>query len=479
MPYLHGEATSLENLISQLVIWATDSTIHGDDAWTLMQQADWPKGTILKAKGLNGINSCYIGLMILDFTSSTAYSDWLLQTEIIEKKIVWDSDAINKPKTCFTHTSGSASFAIWDDVNAASKGTTTYTLSGYNDLINSAGKILVFGVFKQFIDGLDWNEQPGAMEFTDLELYPIYYTYAGYEGSEPIKLTPPIYPGWGYPGIAMPSGEPSGGYFKFWLVKDGSHLTVATNNCGQWDMGHAGMLEPFEAAMQYPFPAVVAGTCTGLTKVMTITAKNGGIVTTTGNKIDCSYDNWSMSRSLPCNPCENGTSQVVLCLPDGTWERFSNWSQAVKLRSYAYSSYETKYFASVERPARADNTADGFLVKPTNLDLDDVATGLASVNGNIITIEPLQLLQNDSANLRVDLFGALWGMYWPGTNSLPYGEVTINSKQYLLLPNCWEDRLWYIVPYTSTYTSQLTFKTSYDEIIDYGKQFKMLIELGG
>ena len=472
MPYLYGEAGSLEDMLSQLVTWATDSTIHGTNAWTLMQNLDWPKGTILKAQGLNGLNSCYIGLMILDFTSSTAYSSWLLQTEIILKRIVWAKEALDQEGACITHTSSSPTFSVWSDKNDPTCYKIDYTLTGYNNLVNSMGKCLVFGVFKQFESGLNWDEQPGAMSFSDLGLYPIYYHHTGID--EPAKLIPPVYPGWGYPGIAMPSGEPSNGDFRYWFVKDGSHLTVVTDNCGQWDIGHAGMLEPFEAAMQYPFPAVVAGSCTGISKNMTMTVKNGATVATTGNKIDYSYDNWSMSRSLPIAPCENGTSQVALCLPDGTWSLFSNWEQELKMSSYSESIYATKYFASVERPVRLSSTIDGYRIKPTNLDLIDVAPCLS--NENDLTVEPLHLMQNDSANKKVDIFGSMWGMSWPAAD-LPPGVMTINSKKCLLLPNCWDDRLWYVIPYSSSYTSQLTAMTKYKEIIDYGKQFKMLIEL--
>ncbi|WP_371380911.1 hypothetical protein [Sporomusa aerivorans] len=474
MPYKQGEAASLEDLISQLIIWATDTAIHGDDAWTLMQNEAWPKGTILRAKGLDGKNSCYIGLMVLDFTSSTAYSSWLLQTEVIAKKIVWAKSALNKPGANFTHTSGAASFAVWNDALDTSKGTVTYTLSGHNNLVKSYGKCLVFGVFKQFTDGLNWDEQPGAINTAelDLDLYPLFYTKTG--STSQTELAPPVYPGWGYPGISLPSGEPSADNITYWLIKDNSHLTVVTRNGIQWDMGHAGLLEPFEAVMQYPFPAVVAGTCTGLSIVGESTVVNGTRKVVKGNKIDYSYSNWSMSRSLPLAPCENGVSQLALCLPDGTWTYFSNWTQELQNRSYSSSSTVTSYYFTVERPVRESNTADGYRIKPTNVELTGVAPCLSS--DDTITLEPLQLIQNDSANYKVDLFGSLWGMSWPGTD-LPFGEITVNGKACLLIPNCWEDRLWYVIPWTNSYVEQSSYFSQYKEILKYGKQFKMLIEL--
>lgn len=46
-----------------------------------MRNEAWPRGTILKAKGLNGENSCYFGMMVLDLTYGSSYSSWLLQTK--------------------------------------------------------------------------------------------------------------------------------------------------------------------------------------------------------------------------------------------------------------------------------------------------------------------------------------------------------------------------------------------------------------
>lgn len=467
MPYIHGNADSLETMLDSIVEWATDSTIHGDDAWTLMQKQDWPKGTILKAKGLDGTNTCYIGLMILDFTSTTAYSSWLLKTETIAKRVVWSSLGLNKQGAKITHTTGSASFKVWNDAYDESLGSVTYALSGYNNLVSGCGKMLVFGVFKQYSNGLDWDEQPGSMDFTDLGLFPLRYSIdAGYAV---LKMKPPIYPGWGYPGIIMPSDEPSTGEFEYWLVKDGCHLTVVTNNLGQWDMGHAGMLKPFEATMQYPFPAVAVGSSNGFQYTSELDA---WMSTVSGNKVDYSYNNLSISRGMPVVPYGINNSHVMLCTPDGTWKPFVNWAQSMKKRTHWNG---VTFYFTLEEPTRLSNTAMGCRLKPMTDDLTDVVQCLSD-DGHI-AFEPLQLIQHDTAYDRTNLFGSLWGMHWPAASDIPFGLTTINDKKYLMLPNCWEDRLWYITPWTSTLTTQLTYWNAYKEALNYGKQFKMLIEL--
>jgi len=453
MPYVKSTASSLDDLLSKIAIWATDTTIHGTDAWTLMRNEAWPRGTIFKAKGLNGENTCYIGLMLLDITVGSSYKNWLLTTKNVGKHLVWSSKGLNLPGTTFVHTEGSGTIQIYSSATAR----TTYTF-GFLENATDNGTMLVFGVFKDYAEALDWDEQPGAIEFGDLGAMPITVYSSATETTT--KKTAPIYPGVGYPGIAFPAAEPADGYFSYWLTKDANHITVVTNNAGQWDMGHAGMLIPFQSNMQYPFPAVVAGTCTGLTT--TTTTINSAVVK--GSKLRFSYSNYSNSRRLPCSAtfgASANTSQVGLCLADGTWAFFGNWTQA--LATYGTSRYLPG------PPVRS--SAPAYAIKPTYSDLLNVSTGLASEDA--VLMEPLQLVEGST---NTNLLGSLWRMYWPGA-SQPFGEITINAKACLLIPDCWEDRLWYVPDSTLVPTTADSALAAYKSLIAYGKQFRMLIRL--
>jgi hypothetical protein len=467
MPYITDNATSLQDLLDRTVAWVTDESIHGDDAWELMRNDPWPRGTIFKAKGANGIGSCYIGIMLVTHIVGSSYRNWLFKTENLAKHLIRSPRCLNLGDICFTHTNSSNSFTtVGDPVHM--KDLTVYGISG--DIVNASGRALAFGVFKQYDAGLDWHEQPGGIEIDELAQYPIYYTRnSNHSWSQPIALAkPPIYPGVGYPGIGMNLNEPVQGYFKYWLSKDSCRLTVVINNSGQWDMGHAGMMDAFSAKMQYAFPAVVAGSCTGLRTVGTYSYTIG---TTLGTKIDYSYTNNSLSRSMPIAPCTNigartpENSQVAACLPDGTWKYFSNWSQAMKTNSY----YSTVYF-TVPRPSRKANT--GYIVKPTNTELLGIVSSLGDEDQ--ITMEPLDLWQESP--IGTDMLGSLWNMYWPGSDSR-FGEIIVSGKKCLLLPNCWEGRPWILQNYTDRIVSEEQLMADFLENAAYSKQFKMLIRL--
>ncbi|GEM_PF-3154217 len=479
MPYIKGKASSLQHLLAKIVDWATDTEIHGDDAWELVRNDPWPRGTIFKAKGVNGINSCYIGIMLVTHVKGESYRNWLLQTKNLIKEFVRPgtyAGALAMDGGTILHVEGEDHFELLKDRADPSKGKYYFTLSGI-DIVNANGTALAFGVFKQYNDGLDWNEQPGCIEFGDLAQYPIYYTI---DSGNPVKISPPIYPGVGYPGIGMPGDEPSTGSFDFWITKDASRITVITNNKGQWDVGHAGMLIPFHAKNQYAFPAVVTGSCTGLRTI----AYRAGLATTIGAKIDYSYTNYSLSRSMPIAPCTclgpptaPTNTQLSICLPNGKWEFFSNWTQLIELITESFT-----YF-SLNRPIRLPSFTLSWTprayVKPTNLELTDVAQVLDS-GDDVIVMEPLELVHTGYRDILTsespNMLGTIWNMYWP-SNSHKYGELEIDGKQYLLLPNCWEDRPWHLPTRYAKPTTDEALLAEYNEILAYGKQFRILIGL--
>jgi len=456
MPYLKGTATSLSSLLGQITAWVTDEAIHGTDAWTVKRSDPWPRGTIYEAKGLNGINKSYIGLLPLDIVAGITYKNWIQSSANIGRHLIWNKNALNKQGMAYIHVNGSNTFQI------ITEGTTNYTSYMLNspEIAYKSSSAIVFGVFKQYNDGLDWNEQPGSIEFGNLGQYPLNYSLS--TGGNP-KITPPIYPGVGYPGIGMAYGSTN--LFKFWLTKDACRLTVVINNGDHWDVGHAGMLVPYQSRMQYPFPAVVAGSNSGLRTVVTKTTS----ATTFGTMIDYTSDNNSMSRSLPCVPCvntSNGTatnSQLMVCLPDGEWQSFTNWTQSLVAASTNYPAY----FA---RPARVSPTA-GYQVRPLNTDVTKVSSVLDDTA--TFATETFDLVQNDATSGSAGMLGHLYNMSWPGLGST-FGEVTLSGKKCVILPNGWEDRLWAVPLVSPAYDS---VNATYSEITTYGKQFRMLIRL--
>lgn len=479
MPYQTGTAASLDDLLTQITAWATDAAIHGDDAWELMRSDPWPRGTIFKAKGLGGINNCYIGLLLVTHVKGSSYHSWLLQTPVLSKHIVRSAAAMGLTTAPFIHTNGSPSFSVPKNAADLSKGYTVYTLSDY-DIVNSSGTALAFGVFKQYAGGLDWNEQPGAIEFGELAQFPLTCSF----DDNTKTFAPPVYPGVGYPGIGLPAGEPAAGELTFWATKDACRLTVVINNGDYWDIGHAGLLVPFPAAMGYAFPAVVAGSCTGL---VTVAATDGNGKVTKGDKIDYAYQN-TLARNLPCSPSINTArapaevSQLAVCLPDGQWKFFSNWTQELKTRT---DSSGNKYFP-IGVPERQDSS--GYKVKPTHLELGGlVSYDAADGETTDFAIEALDLWHESGDLGTTDMLGSLWNLYWPGIDNV-YGELTLGGKKHLLLPNCWAERMWYypdVDDVVAILENNITHQAVnfadvvafYNEIVKYGRQVRMLIRL--
>lgn len=499
MPYKKGTAVDLAGLLNQITEWVTDTGIHGEDAWELIRNEPWPRGTIYKAKGVNGANSCYIGIMLLTHVKGLSYKNWLLQTPNLLKYLVRSPQRFNIQKPIL-HTTGSASFTILKDPNDTSE-TKMYSLSNI-DIVNSDCTALSFGVFKQYQEGLDWNEQPGCIEFpSSLGFYPMKAMYP--DAIKPSDMAPPIYPGVGYPGFGLPGGEPASGSFKYWLLKDACHLTVVINNDNQWDMAHAGMLNTYHSRMQYSFPAVIAGSNTGLRTIGSIDSNgDGGVIITKGARIDYSYGNQQCSRGMPCMPAFNSenqnVSQLVVCMPEGTWKFFNNWTQSLDTIATPHETY-VSYRLVVGQPKRKEKS--GYCLRPTDTDIDLVTsqtnvTTKTETNGDstVITTTTTERVSLENFDLydfnstsEQNMLGNLWHMYWPSINH-DYGEIQIANKNFLLLPNCWEGRMWY-QPTTEAIAAisadesltveerLIKLKNLYDGIVAYGKQFRILIRL--
>ena len=48
MPHTHGYVGNFNELVSKIIEWSTDADIYGADAWELIRNEPWPRGTILK-----------------------------------------------------------------------------------------------------------------------------------------------------------------------------------------------------------------------------------------------------------------------------------------------------------------------------------------------------------------------------------------------------------------------------------------------
>lgn len=555
MPWIKGEATSFEDLIEQTISYMTDKEIHGEDAWELMRNEPWPKGTILKCKGLKAGDHFYLGLMPLDIVKEDTYRRWFMQWDnaVLAAYFVWAKNGLNL-RSPFTsrgvsgHPDGvdsvilervedglnkmpdgvlGFSSKIWGALldalgEAEEDGLYTYLsqakprvmgatedlvifftnayekqrtekreninkierilrANGYTggpvkcelispvvntppvdpslwyhfhrpDIFSDSAKALYFGVFKQYSDGLDWHEQPGGMDFSNLPLMTVSYNNGSYlDPNTAIEWVPPIFPGAGYPAIGMDPEGPMTGKLDFYLIKNKCGMTLVTNNIGtdktnNWETVYAGLFEPY-ADYEYAFPAAVIGGTSGLTMKGEVRHKRRAV---TGLKFDYRPKNWSLIHGAAAFSCAGLDSQycptqTMLMVPDGTWRSFANYVQGVDT---IYPAKSEDIYFPIAQPKRPQNIS-GF-IRPAERELNEywnLYNGIED-ESQIKTgykFEPIEFVEKKS-NSDHAILGRLPNFYHCTRPIYRHGEVMISGKRYLILPSVWENRKFHL-PY--------------------------------
>ncbi|VBB05565.1 Hypothetical protein LUCI_0775 [Lucifera butyrica] len=480
MPYTHGYAAGFDELIAQIIEWATDTTVHGVDAWELMRSEPWPRGTILKTHGWEEGEHFYIGLMPQAIQKGKTYSDWFLQKQVLASRFVWAADGLNLPGQAFD----AAGQVITIKTYSSASSNVTYSFSSPPDIFTASAQALFFGVFKQYAEGLDWHEQPGGMDFNEIELQPIYYVSSRNTHTK-MKFSPPLFPGTGYPAISMDYSGPIEGYIEYWLTKDAHRLIVVVKNREYWDMAYLGFLEPYQAKTQYAFPAVVIGGTSGAVMGGEDVVLNTGSSITystavSGVRFDYRPSNWALTHGVPMfagAPADEraALSQVRLMLPDGEWQSFANWVQGATVVNNTNSSGTvTGHSFTRSEPTRAAKI--GHFLRPACSDLG--GTGhVYRTNKNKLTyqMEPLEFVE-DAGSVH-NLFGRAWRVYWPSFRVTQYGEIRIDGKLHLMLPNAWEDRRWYIANGRTNLIDPDSLLAQENEIERLSRQMNCLVRL--
>lgn len=408
MPYLKGSATDFDDLIAQIVAWTTDATIHGDDAWELMISEPWPKGTILKAHGWDEGEHQYIGMMHQTFVVGQTYNAWYSQRSVIDSEVTFSNG----------HGGGIDQFYC-----------------------NS--QALLFNVAKQYSAGLDWHEQPGANQ-------PPVKTIGGCKTN--------------YPGVGLPAiGCDYGGFLdetaKFWVTKDRNRMVIVLDNSGHWEMMHVGFLQPFHKPYEYPFPACIVGSNSGVRPLARLVWPPGAHCPglEVGYQFDYSLDNWFLSHANPTFSAtywdgsgsdwlnDDAVSQSQVMTPDGTWQSFSNWAirKQVMVLPSCGGGCPSYLFANMEpeRPAALRN-----YIRPTITDLSNTMNVYRPEEPikRTYQLEPLEFVQNNAHKNENNMLGSLWRVYWTSSKVLIFGEQLIDDKLHLVIPSNWENRKWHL-----------------------------------
>lgn len=474
MPHTHGYVGNFDELVSKIIEWSTDTDIHGADAWELIRNEPWPCGTILKGHGFEEGEHFYAGLMPLAIQKGKTYLDWFWQPNIIGTYFVWNKSGLNSPGTFFQVATGYVTIKAAD-------GSSLDTYSFQNpDIFSASAQALYFGMFKQYIPGLDWNEQPGGMNFDNAALRPVYYSRVGDTAMS--AFTPPVMPGVGYPAIGMDYSGPLGGILEYWLVKDRHRLILITKNQEFWDMAYLGFIEPYQVKTEYPFPVtVIGGTSGAIAEGVDFTFPGSGRPTVLlGLRFDYRPSTWALTHGIPTFAAAatdevNALSQVRLMLPDGRWQSFANWSQGTEVINNTTSAgtISSHSFANGQ-PVRT--TSLGHYLRPACSSLSDTHHVVGTdINKLIYQLEPLEFVE-DTGQAH-NLFGRAWRVYWPSFPIARYGEIMVDGKLHLLLPNVWEGRRWHIPHGRTNTTDPAALLQQANEIEKLSGQMNCLVRL--
>lgn len=439
MPWTKGTAKSFEELIQKIIEWATDAAIHGADVWELARHEAYPRGTILKGHGFKEGEHFYAGLMPLSIAKGSTYRNWFLQKQNLASYFVWSENGLNQPGSDFSHSNGQASFAIQN---------VSYAFAETPEIFTHSAKVMFMGMFKQYQPDFDWAEQAGGMDFGDYKLRSILYTRSGSDSKS--DFYPPVLPGVGYPALSMESYGPEMGYFKYWLTKNRRCLILTMQNGPWWDSAYIGFLEPYDHE-EYAFPAVVVGGTSGAISTGIDTyysSKQRNPTARMGVQFDYRPRSWHFSHGIapfagvPTED-EKNFSPVYLMLPDGQWESFYNYVQTLSAVRHHTCNVSSGIPNSYIRNSPKRPSVFNRFIRPGETDLRNFShVYIDDPEVCEYKLEPLELVQGKAQNTGV--LGRLWRMYLPSFQPIRYGEVHINGKTCLMLPNVFEDRKFHL-----------------------------------
>lgn len=484
-----GSSSLLKDILTRIKTYVTDPEIHGNDAWTLVRDEEWPYGTVFKVPNYHDGEYGYMGLMTADIRVGSSYWNWLRQPDVFRRWFVLHKNGLG--------LDANSDFSVGDGIvitNSRIKKEVTvgerngkevksdnylfpskklYSFETTPEIFASDANVLFFTMFKQYQKNFDWLDLMGN-ERRSIQLKPLKYSYKG-QGS-PSLFDPPLYPGVGAPAIGCspdffdsPLGECSQdseeNTVALYLCKNRHRLMIVVNYRERWDVASVGFFEPFDTNAEYSFPAMAVGATSGVLPLAELVSDlSGPPHVEHGFRLDYTESNWSLSHGFPtfASSWWDGTtdfldrslySQVQAMLPDGNWQSFANFGLA---QDAYYNKQMNLFFSGHKEPQRLPGSR--YFLTPNFTDISKVRgllpTGVTSaeipdapinlVNRSDCQLAPLYFVQRTEDNIDQNIIGRINNMYWCSQPVTRYGEYEIDGKTYLIIPNGWERRKYHI-----------------------------------
>lgn len=334
---------------------------------------------------------------------------------------------------------------------------------GAENLFKNTGEFIAIGAHTQFDKNLWMCEQgqvtcyyESEVQITTQGLSNIYYTYRGVPGS----VQAIAYPGTGCPWLTL-SDDNKERYNKleYWFVKHDMDATITIKvsnngiNADVWQSISFGSMQGIDPK-SYTYPLFVAGGSSALFPD-NFTYYHITPHLAAGNYYDLDIDNVGMCNSTLLYPtCFNGSDVSnfrVLC-PDGIWRNIYGFIQNCKIypQHLCGGGYVSQWYYAMEKPSSLSTghtttfcLGNKFNMVDTHYIHSQDEKRVSTPVHNIGVVLNHNTEDTQSTVLGNGVIGILPKLFWTWSRNMPSGEIEINDKKYLCVPNGWDNRLWF------------------------------------
>ena len=376
--------------------------------------------------------------------------------------------------------------------------------------------VVWFTMFKQYEENFDWLELMGNTRSNPCA-HRLGWGYSS-QSYPSWSYSPPVYPGEGCPAIGSAPGyfaqnAAECDYVYVYMTKTKHNASIAINFRDYWDMAQVGFFEPFASAYEYAFPAFAMSSNIGIRPNVELHSYGGDNIYhhfyfdyTQYNR---SFGHAMIGQAATFQHTTGGISsldflcsQVQAMLPSGKWQSFANYfiaSEHFKDNSHFVSGWkepalitptQNKYFISTTMTQNQNGPFNplpyGHELPINNWELSNIDTIIDVANTEKYSLLPFYLgeysgIQSEPHNMLC----AIPAMYYVPRPVTRYGvyKNPANTKDlYLVMPNVWENRKWYLI-HNFTYLlrgrqSEETLQSEYDRLENLSKSMNVAMHIG-
>lgn len=438
----YGKVLSLKELGEAFLIFAQKSD-SSTQAWELIDtRLSSFFGATLKVefgdKASNGERArFFISLQHTDVTSST-YSSWLRNTEE------------NYQNELYDHTLQEGNYTR-----------VYFGKYGKENPFSDTGEFIAFGLHTLYDENLWMCEQgqvtcekESTAQLNDCNLTPFYYNLNGRTNSSHSV----VFPGTGCPWLTI-SDTNKKNYvsniypIEYWFTKDNYSATITFRIVGdgsrpaRYQSVSFGKMEAVDNGA-YMFPLFVAGGNQAM-YYDGYTFTHGYATCSSShssNVYRLDMENIGLSNSNLLYPTKFNNSSISnfrYLGSDGEWKNVFSYSQVGTVFGYHTCGQCVPNFGyPLAQPNKYDNENTAFPQCSINFGMIDTYT----VNERFSEFKSFAPIQNILVIQTEDSKGVVGYLpmnYFSWSRSIPSGEVELNGKKYLSVPNGWDDRYIY------------------------------------